>query len=65
MDEWNPDYPEVSIIDKAGNESNEVVFPFTFVSGVKVQDELPATFDQGNIPRIGYISIDLVRPDRG
>jgi hypothetical protein len=25
----------VSIFDKAGNESNEVVFPFTFESGVK------------------------------
>ena len=53
----------VFIIDQAGNESNKVVFPFTFVSGGKVQDELPATFNQGNISRLGYIGIDLVRPD--
>jgi hypothetical protein len=65
LQEWTQITLRVSIIDKAGNESNEVVFPFTFVSGVKVQDELPATFDQGNIPRLGYIDIDLIRPDSG
>ncbi len=43
----------ISIIDKPGNESKEVIFPFTFVSGVRSQDELPSPFDGVNIPRIG------------
>jgi len=59
----------VSIFDKAGNESNEVVFPFTFESGVKgaYQYNLPSPFDQGDLPRLGYIAIDLFEPtmDRG
>ena len=55
----------VSIIDKAGNESNKVVFPFTVVSGVKGQGSLPAPFDQGDIPRLGFIDIDLSPEDPG
>jgi hypothetical protein len=55
----------VSIIDKAGNESNKVVFPFTFVSGDKGQNRLPDVLDETLIPRLGYISIDLIRPDSG
>jgi len=54
----------VSIVDKAGSESNEVVFPFTFESGVKGLPGLPAPFDQGDNPRLGYISIDLFSPDK-
>ena len=65
LQEWTQISVRVSIIDKAGNKSNEVIFPFTFVSGVKVQDELPSTFDQGNIPRLGYIGIGLIGPDSG
>jgi hypothetical protein len=51
----------VSIFDKAGNESNEVVFPFTFESGVKdpYNYKLPAPFDQGDLPRLGYIDTNL------
>ena len=51
----------VSIFDQAGNESNEVLFPFTFESGIKNQytHQLPAPFDKGDIPRLGYIMIDL------
>jgi hypothetical protein len=51
---------KVSIFDKPGNESNEVIFPFTFESGVKNQYEyqLPAPSDKRNIPRIGHIMID-------
>jgi hypothetical protein len=52
---------KVSIFDQAGEESNEVVFPFAFESGVKNRypHELPPPFDKGNIPRLGYIMIDL------
>jgi len=52
----------ISVIDKVGNESREVVFPFTFVSGVKEQSKPPAPFDQEDIPRLGFISIDLKSP---
>jgi hypothetical protein len=50
---------KVSIFDKAGNESKEAVFPFTFESGVKSQSQPPAPFDKWDIPRIGSIVIDL------
>ncbi len=54
---------KVSIIDRFGNESNEVIFPFAFTSGVSSgQSGLPAPFDDENIPRIGFISIDLINP---
>jgi len=61
LPEWTQMSMKVSIFDKPGNESNEVVFPFTFESGVKNQYEypLPAPFDKTNIPRLGQIMIDL------
>ena len=51
----------VSIFDKAGKESNVAVFPFTFELGVKgpYEYKLPSPFDQGDMPRLGYINIDL------
>lgn len=52
----------ISIMDKAGNQSKEVVFPFTFESGDRGQPSLPAPFDQGDIPRLGYIIIELEEP---
>lgn len=53
---------KVSVLDKAGNESNVIVFPFEFVSGVRgqYQVKLPAPFDQRDLPRLGYLSTDLV-----
>ena len=54
----------ISVIDKLGNGSNEVIFPFTFVSGDRGQGELPSPFDQKNVPRVGYIAIDLINPTR-
>jgi len=64
LQEWTQITLKVSIIDKAGNESNVVVFPFTFERGVKDQYnyKLPPPFDQGNVPKLGYISIDLFPP---
>jgi len=61
LPEWTRIIVKVSIFDKAKNESDEVIFPFTFESGVKGQDEypLPAPFDRGNLPRIGHIMVDL------
>ena len=52
----------VSIFDKAGKESNIAVFHFTFELGPTSPDtyKLPPPFDQGDVPRLGYINIDLV-----
>jgi len=62
--EWTQITLTVSIIDKAGNESNPVVFPFTFETGIKdqYQYKLPAPFDEGDIPKLGNIFIDLYEP---
>ncbi len=61
LPEWTNLTLKVSILDKAGNESNVVVFPFTLETGVKDQYnyKLPPPFDQGNVPRLGYITLDL------
>jgi hypothetical protein len=57
--EWTQISVKISIFDKRGNQSNEVIFPFTFESGVRNQYELPAPFNNGNPPRIGNIMVDL------
>jgi|GEM_PF-1155147 hypothetical protein len=64
LPEWTPITLKISIVDKAGNESNEVIFPFTFESGIKdpYQYKLPTPFDVESLPRIGYIHIDLFPP---
>jgi hypothetical protein len=61
--EWTHITLRVSIFDKAGNESNVIVFPFTF-EFVKGQYEVnpPSPFDQGNLPRLGHIYINLIDP---
>jgi hypothetical protein len=64
LSEWTRIELKISVLDKAGNESNVVVFPFEFVSGVidQYQYKLPAPFDQRELPRLGYIHIDLYDP---
>jgi hypothetical protein len=62
LQEWTNITLRVSIFDKTGNESNEVAFPFSFETGVKDQYKLSPPFDQGDLPRLGYINIDLVDP---
>jgi hypothetical protein len=61
--EWTQITLRVSIFDKAGNESNVIVFPFTFEL-VKGQYEYkpPSPFDEGVLPRLGYIDINLFSP---
>ena len=61
LTEWTQITVKISIFDESGNESNEVVFPFTFESVVKDENryQLPAPFDTGNIQRLGHIMIDL------
>ena len=67
LEEWTQITVKVAIIDKAGNESNVVVFPFTFESGVKdeYQYKLPPPFDQGDPPMLGHININIFSPFMG
>ncbi|MFB3885725.1 MAG: hypothetical protein ACE144_10900 [Thermodesulfobacteriota bacterium] len=64
LPEWTRITLKVSVFDKAGNESNVVVFPFTFETGVinAYNYKVPPPFDQGDLPRLGYIAIDLRNP---
>jgi hypothetical protein len=67
LDVWTQITVKISIIDKAGNESNVVVFPFTFAPGVKDEhkDKLPPPFDQGDLPMLGHININIFSPFMG
>ena len=66
LEEWTQITLKVSVLDKAGNESNVVVFPFTFeMAKNQYHFGLAPPFDQGDVPRIGYININLVSPNYG
>ena len=62
LKEWTQINLKVSIFDKAGNESNEVVFPFIFETGVGREPKPSTPFDQDEIPKLGNIHIDLFEP---
>jgi len=64
LPEWTLITLNVSVIDKAGNESNEVVFPFSFeLTPGQYQYKVPPPFDEGDLAKLGNIMIDLYRPD--
>ena len=66
LPEWTQITLKVSVVDKAGNESNEVIFPFTFeITPEQYSYEPPAPFDQAGLPRLGYIAINLYYPGEG
>lgn len=60
--EWTHILLRISVFDRAGNESNEVSFPFEFVSGKHREGKLPPPFDTGELPRLGYLNINLFEP---
>ncbi len=60
--EWTNITLKITVIDKGGNESNVVIFPFEFVSGALRETKPPAPFNEGGLPRLGYIHIDLMDP---
>jgi len=66
MPEWTQMTLKVSVFDKGGNESNEVVFPFTFeLTPGQYEYKPPPPFDQGDLAKLGYIMIDLYSPGIG
>jgi len=66
LPEWTQITLNVSVVDKAGNESNQVVFPFTFeITPDQYSYKPPAPFNQGNIPLLGHIMVNLYPPGEG
>jgi hypothetical protein len=53
----------ISVFDRWGNQSNQIVLPFEFMLGAPSTVVPPAPFDQADIPRLGYISTELRNPD--
>jgi hypothetical protein len=60
--EWTRIAIKVSVFDKARHESNEVVFPFEFVSEAVSNPPPPAPFNNGNVSLLGHIHINLFEP---
>ncbi len=54
----------VSVFNKFGIQSNGLIFPITFESGVRRASsyQVPSPFDQKDVTRLGYIDIDLYSP---
>jgi hypothetical protein len=52
----------ISVFDRWGNQSNQIVLPFEFTLGAPSVVP-PAPFNQADIPRLGYISTELRNPD--
>jgi hypothetical protein len=67
LEVWTQITLKISIIDKARNESNVVVFPLRFEPGVKDEHrhKLPSPFDQGDLPALGHIDINIFSPFMG
>jgi len=62
LSEWTNITLTLSIFDRAGHESNEIVFPFVFVSGAHRERKPPAPFNEEELPRLGHVFIDLMDP---
>lgn len=62
VSEWTLLTLTVSVLDKSGNESNAFAFPITLESGVKRASsyQVPSPFDQSDVRRLGFITIDLM-----
>ena len=66
LPEWTQITLKVSVIDKAGKISNEVVLPFTFeITPEQYAYQIPPPFDGGSPPLLGHIMIDLYYPGEG
>jgi hypothetical protein len=62
LPDWTQVTLKVSVFDKTGNESNEVVMPLKFSSFKVSYPPAPAPFDQDGMPRLGHINVDLFNP---
>jgi hypothetical protein len=64
LPEWTQITMKVAVLDKYGAQSNEVIMPLLFVSGARPSPSPPAPFNNGNVPRLGYIDVNLDDPYR-
>ncbi|HSB06975.1 MAG TPA: hypothetical protein VLK23_17500 [Thermodesulfobacteriota bacterium] len=62
LPEWNYVTVRVAVMDMKGNTSNEFEFRFTFETGDGPEPKPPAPFDQGDLPKLGNVSINLYNP---
>ena len=62
LPEWTQITMRVTVFDKYGVQSNEVILPFLFMTGARPSPSPPAPFDKGNLPRLGYIDVNLSDP---
>jgi hypothetical protein len=62
LPEWTQIRINISVFDRWGNQSNQIVLPFEFTLGASTVAP-PAPFNQAGIPRLGYISTELRNPD--
>ncbi len=62
LPEWTKVTMNISIFDKAGNQSNAVILPYTFAMGGATNLPMPPVFNQGNVPRVGYVDVNLINP---
>jgi hypothetical protein len=61
MPEWTRITIKISVLDKSGNESNEIVLPYEFVTK-RTDSQVPAPFNQGPVAKLGHIDVNLVNP---
>ncbi len=61
LSEWTQITLKVSVVDKAGNESDVVIFPIEFVSEAIPESQPPLPFHEGD-PSLGYLDINLFEP---
>ena len=61
MPEWTRLTIKISVLDKSGNESNEIVLPYEFVTE-RTSPPLPPAFSQAKVERLGYIDVNLFNP---
>jgi hypothetical protein len=62
LPEWTNIRVRVSVIDKAGNESKEAIFPVVLVSNRMGAPPAPPPFDGTDLPKIGTVMINLINP---
>jgi hypothetical protein len=62
LPEWTQITMRIAVVDKYGIQSNEVELPYLFMSGARPSPPPPAPFNRGDLPRLGYIDVNLYNP---
>jgi len=61
MPEWTRITIKISVLDESGNESNEIVLPYEFVTE-RINSQVPAPFNQEHVAKLGHIDVNLFNP---